>query len=131
MGNNPGYAIKLDNSYQQMVDGPEPDPENPNATYPDYETETFWPLSDGTPPSPTPLPVEVLARARIERDRLLTYATLRINPLQDDVDNDESTSEAAALLTLWKKYRAAVNKTEDKPGWPDTPQWPEPPVPLE
>ncbi len=131
MINNPGYAIKIDNSYQYRVDGPQADPENPSATYPDYETETFWQLSDGMPPPPTPLPEEVLAGARIERDRLLTYATLRINPLQDDVDNDESTPEGAALLKLWKQYRSAVNKVETKLGWPDSPQWPEPPVPLE
>lgn len=114
-----------------MVDGPEPDPENQNATYPDYMTEKFWPLSQGMPPPLTPLPAEVLAMARTERARLLTYATLRINPLQDDVDNDESTPEGAALLKLWKQYRSAVNKVETKPGWPDSPQWPEPPVPLE
>lgn len=72
-----------------------------------------------------------LALARTERDRLITYATLRINPLQDEVDNDEATSEDIALLSLWKKYRAAVGKVETKPGWPENPQWPVPPVPLE
>lgn len=71
------------------------------------------------------------AIARAERDRLLVYATLRINPLQDDVDNDESTPEGVALLKLWKQYRSAVSKTETKPGWPQKPQWPVPPVPLE
>lgn len=69
--------------------------------------------------------------ARAERDHLLAYATLRINPLQDDVDNDESTPEGVALLKLWKQYRSAVSKTETKSGWPRNPQWPVPPVPLE
>lgn len=126
-----GYAVRIDGLGWWAVDGPEPDPDNPEASYPDYEFQTFWPFEDGVPPQPVRSPAEILSAARKERDRLLTYATLRINPLQDDVDNDESTPESAALLTLWKKYRAAVNKTEDKPGWPDTPQWPEPPVPLE
>lgn len=130
MSNNPGYAYAINKSYAFMVDGPDADQDNPSATYPDYTKETFWPLSEGTPPI-VPPPEEVLAAARKERDRLLTYATLRINPLQDDVDNDESEPEAAALLKLWKQYRSAINKTETKPGWPDSPQWPEPPVPLE
>ncbi|MCK1783342.1 tail fiber assembly protein [Pseudomonas sp. TNT11] len=130
MSNNPGYAYATTKAYAFMVDGPEADPDNPQATYPNYEVETFWPLSDGFPPI-VPSPAERLAQARIERDRLLTYATLRINPLQDDVDNDESSPEGAALLKLWKQYRSAVSKTETKPGWPDAPQWPDPPIPLE
>lgn len=76
-------------------------------------------------------PEQILSIARSERDRLLTYATLRINPLQDDVDNEESTQESEALLKSWKQYRSAVSKVENKDGWPDSPQWPDPPVPLE
>lgn len=87
------------------------------------------PLPDPVdPPSTTE---QLLAVARIERDRLLTYATLRINPLQYAADLDEASDEDQALLKLWKKYSSAVNKTETKPGWPESPQWPDPPVPLE
>lgn len=82
-------------------------------------------------PCPGQTPEQILAGARQKRDWLLGYATLRINPLQDDVDNGESTTESEALLKLWKQYRSAVNKTQDKPGWPASPQWPNPPVPLE
>ncbi|WP_449102546.1 tail fiber assembly protein [Pseudomonas extremaustralis] len=78
-----------------------------------------------------PTPTQLLAAARAERDRLLTYATLRINPLQYAADLDEASDEDLALLKLWKKYSSAVNKTETKPGWPESPQWPDPPVPLE
>ena len=82
-------------------------------------------------PYPGQTPEQILAGARQKRDWLLSYATLRINPLQDDVDNGESTPESEALLKSWKQYRSAVNKTQDKPDWPTNPQWPEPPVPLE
>lgn len=85
-------------------------------------------------PDPTPAPLtpdQLLVAARAERDRLLTYATLRINPLQYAADLDEASDEDLALLKLWKKYSSAVNKTETKPGWPESPQWPDPPVPLE
>ena len=85
-------------------------------------------------PDPTPAPLtsdQLLVVARAERDRLLTYATLRINPLQYAADLDEASDEDLALLKLWKKYSSAVNKTETKPGWPESPQWPDPPVPLE
>lgn len=76
-------------------------------------------------------PPNYLALARAERDRLIAYATLKIDPLQDLVDIGESTAEDEALLLLWKKYRAAVGKTETKPGWPENPAWPVPPIPLE
>lgn len=72
-----------------------------------------------------------LSYARAERDRLLVYATLRINPLQDDVDTDEADDAGIALLKAWKKYRSSVNKVEDQAGWPAAPAWPTPPVPLE
>lgn len=74
---------------------------------------------------------EILAGARAARDKLLTYATLRINPLQYASDLDEASEEDQALLKLWKKYSSAVNKTETKPGWPEAPAWPEPPIPIE
>ena len=97
------------------------------------EGSTFLPEGSvlPTPVNPPLTSEQLLTLARVERDRLLVYATLRINPLQDDVDNDESTPEGVALLKLWKQYRSAVSKTETKPGWPENPQWPDPPVPLE
>lgn len=82
-------------------------------------------------PYPGQTAEQILAGARQKRDWLLNYATLRINPLQDDVDNGESTPDSEALLKLWKQYRSAVSKTQDKPGWPVDLQWPNPPVPLE
>lgn len=83
------------------------------------------------PVNPPPTPEQLLSSARVERDRLLTYATLRINPLQYAADVDEASDEDLTLLKLWKKFSSAVNKTETKPGWPEAPLWPEPPIPIE
>lgn len=94
---------------------------------------TFIPMGEElpVPVEPPPTPEQLLSAARAERDRLLTYATMRINPLQYASDVDEASDEDLALLKLWKKYSVAVSKTETKPGWPEAPQWPVPPVPLE
>lgn len=129
-----GYAIHISGSYGRAVDGPKPNPDIPGWLSPDYEIETYWPFEKGPPPDavpPLPTPEEVLATARAERDRLLTYATLRINPIQYAADLDEASEEDLALLKLWKKFSSSVNKTETKPGWPESPKWPDPPVPLE
>jgi len=81
--------------------------------------------------NPKPTLEQVLASARAERDRLVAYATLKINPLQDAVDIDEATGEDLILLMGWKKYRSDLGKAEGRPGWPASTQWPSPPVPLE
>lgn len=81
--------------------------------------------------NPTPTFEQVLASARVKRDRLVSYATLKINPLQDAVDIDEATGEDLVLLNGWKKYRSDLGKAEGRPGWPESTQWPSPPVPLE
>ena len=82
-------------------------------------------------PSPGPTPEQLLDSAIRKRDSLLALAAIRIAPLQYAADLDEASDEDLALLKLWKKYGSAVNKTETKPGWPESPQWPDPPVPLE
>lgn len=58
------------------------------------------------------------------RDGLLTYAALRIAPLQDAVDMGEATSAEQSALTAWKTYRVAVNRvgvTDGTPVWPIQP----------
>lgn len=51
-----------------------------------------------------------------------------IAPLQDAVDIDDATDEEKALLTLWKKYRVALNRLPDQEGYPATISWPAPPA---
>lgn len=75
---------------------------------------------------PTP-PVNmdlVKAKALAERDRRLTVAAIRIAPLQDAVDLDESTADDVTLLKKWKQYRVAVNRVQDQGEYPLSIDWP-------
>lgn len=69
-------------------------------------------------------PIDPIAVATAERDRLLALAALRIASLQDAVDLDDATAAEVALLKLWKQYRVAVNRTDltqNPPAWPVAP----------
>ncbi|MCU7216656.1 tail fiber assembly protein [Pseudomonas sp. VE 196-7] len=71
-----------------------------------------------------------LARKQLVSDtalkvaRLLEDAALRIAPLQDAVDIDEATEDEIASLKDWKKYRVALNRIPDQPGYPQSIDWP-------
>lgn len=68
------------------------------------------PDADGYPTlaEPTlPTPKQQLASDSALRDSLLALATLRINPLQDAVDDDDASDEEMALL---KNGRLTVRK---------------------
>lgn len=51
-----------------------------------------------------------------------------IAPLQDAVDLDEATEEEAARLKEWKRYRVALNRLPEQPGYPNSIDWPAPPA---
>lgn len=72
----------------------------------------------------TPLTPSPAAVAAVRRDELLTYAMLRIAPLQYAVDVDEATAEETALLKKWKKHSITLNRldlTADPVAWPEQP----------
>lgn len=71
---------------------------------------------------------QLLAQAQAETSRLRQVADTAITPLQDAVDVDDATDEEKALLTLWKKYRVALNRLPDQEGYPATIDWPAPPA---
>lgn len=79
-------------------------------------------------------PVEVPPAADPQADALVEYARLRaiadymVAPLQDAVDVDEATDYEAALLKAWKKYRVALNRVAEQPGYPTLIDWPAPPA---
>ncbi|MDG6399614.1 tail assembly chaperone [Pseudomonas quasicaspiana] len=58
------------------------------------------------------------------RDDKLRLSTLRIAPLQDAHDLGESTETEEALLVSWKRYRIALNRIEQQPGYPVDVDWP-------
>ncbi|HGM5580729.1 TPA: tail fiber assembly protein [Pseudomonas putida] len=51
-------------------------------------------------------------------------ADYAIAPLQDAVDLDEATAAEAALLKDWKRYRIALNRLPEQPGYPTSFDWP-------
>lgn len=69
-----------------------------------------------------------LARAVAETVARRSVADSAIAPLQDAVDLEEATEAEAAELTAWKKYRIALIRVPDQPGYPDTIDWPAPPA---
>ncbi|MFK4234180.1 tail fiber assembly protein [Pseudomonas guariconensis] len=71
---------------------------------------------------------ELLASAQTETARLREIADGAIAPLQDAVDLDEATEAEAALLKEWKRYRVALNRLPDQPGYPGEITWPAPPA---
>lgn len=65
-----------------------------------------------------------LADVIAENSRRREIADKAIAPLQDAVDIDDATEVEVALLKAWKKYRVALNRQPDEPGYPDNIVWP-------
>lgn len=111
------YAVRNDGQGWRAASGPE-----------DIGVDEWY--TEETPPDPIPLPPthdELIALARTQRDQLLTLAAIRIAPLQDAVDLDESTPDEVARLKLWKQYRIALNRVEQQAGYPAEIDWPRSP----
>lgn len=71
---------------------------------------------------------QLLAAVVSENARLRAVADKAIAPLQDAVDIDDATSDEVLLLKAWKKYRVALNRLPDQPGYPTTIDWPAAPA---
>lgn len=71
---------------------------------------------------------QLLAQALHEVTERRTIADFAIAPLQDAVDLDEATEAEAALLKEWKRYRVALNRLPEQPGYPAEIDWPAPPA---
>ncbi|RON86882.1 phage tail protein [Pseudomonas fluorescens] len=67
---------------------------------------------------------QALAIVVAEIDRRRTIADKAIAPLQDAVDIDDATDADVVLLKAWKKYRVALNRLPDEPGYPSSISWP-------
>lgn len=68
---------------------------------------------------------QMIVKAELLKERLLTSAANSIAPLQDAVDLDIATEAEIVALALWKKYRVMVNRVnpENAPdiSWPEEP----------
>lgn len=77
------------------------------------------------PPAPTT--GQLTAKARADRDALLSVATLRMDPLKDAVELDVATPAEVAALKAWREYRVALSRVELQAGFPASINWP--PIP--
>ncbi|WP_447789534.1 tail fiber assembly protein [Pseudomonas farris] len=68
--------------------------------------------------------VEVERDSNSKLSALLEAAGRIIQPLQDDFDIDEISEEDLVTRIVWKRYRSALGKTPERPGWPEAPDWP-------
>ncbi|MCO7595083.1 MULTISPECIES: tail fiber assembly protein [Pseudomonas] len=66
----------------------------------------------------------LLADVQAEIARLRKAADEAIAPLQDAADLDEATEVEADSLKAWKRYRVALNRLPDQPGYPVEIDWP-------
>lgn len=67
---------------------------------------------------------ELLASVQAETAGLRTVADKAIAPLQDAADLGEATPGEAAALIAWKRYRVALNRLPEQPGYPVEITWP-------
>lgn len=86
--------------------------------------EDGYPMLADPPP---PTAEQLAAAALMKRDRLLRDAATRIAPLQDAVDLGVATEEEDAKLLAWKRYRVALNRIDQQPGYPSDVVWPDRP----
>lgn len=71
---------------------------------------------------------QLLAHVVVETAQRRALADAAIAPLQDAADLDEASAAEVALLKEWKRYRIALNRLPDQPGYPATIDWPVPPA---
>lgn len=85
---------------------------------------------DDLPPVelPPPAPSDPLEHAQAEIAARRAIADVAIAPLQDAVDIEEATDAETALLKEWKRYRVALNRLTEQPGYPVSIDWPAPPA---
>ncbi|WP_442109159.1 tail fiber assembly protein [Pseudomonas sp. NUPR-001] len=91
-----------------------------------YGAVGWWQASDEE--IATMLPLMKVKDAEQEALTLRRVADAAIAPLQDAVDLEEATTAEADTLKAWKKYRIALIRVPEQPGYPDTIDWPAPPA---
>lgn len=65
-----------------------------------------------------------LAAVQADAATCRAAADSAIAPLQDAVDIDDATDAEFAALKAWKKYRVALNRLPEQPGYPAEIDWP-------
>lgn len=117
--NEEGKSVPLTDRYNQSIVDACVD-----ITAVDPQPKEGWTFNGKKFAAPTPPPSDNLVSISNERDRLLTYASLRISPLQDAQDLGQITEVEAVALRAWKQYRVDLNRVTDQPSYPDNVVWP-------
>jgi Caudovirales tail fibre assembly protein. len=107
-----------------------------DAIYEQYRNESSGKIivadDDGYPQLVVPPPAtqeQLSSSALSMRDDLLRAAALHVAPLKDAVDIGEATAAEEQQLLAWKKYRVALNRITEQPGFPTVIEWPDMPSP--
>lgn len=88
-----------------------------------YEGEEFFELlPDWALIAAANREAEMLAKSILNSNMDNAYQVMR--PLQDAFDIGEISEEESTRLVQWKRYRIALSKTQERPGWPEIPDWP-------
>lgn len=92
------------------------------------ETDCLWKIdANGViakHPAAPPSDQDLIARALVQRDRLLGFAAVRIAPLQYAVDRGEATPEEESRLRDWQTYCIDLNRIESQMDFPRKIEWP-------
>lgn len=92
------------------------------------EPPRFTPPEVLSPPNPEVLVDHDAEHAMARYLELRQMADFKAGPLQDAVDLGEATPEEEAQLVAWKRYRVALNRAPQQPGYPGTIDWPPEPA---
>jgi len=106
----------------------DPKPEQPEVSWPDTIGSIDWSQMVTAEMKQEAAAAQHLAGVQAEIAAQRGAADSAIAPLQDAVDLDDATEAEATALKAWKKYRVALNRLPDQPGYPTDIDWPAPPA---
>lgn len=106
----------------------DPKPEQPEVSWPDTIGSIDWSQVVTAEMKREAAAAQHLAGVQAEIAAQRGAADSAIAPLQDAVDLDDATEAEATALKAWKKYRVALNRLPEQPGYPTDIDWPAPPA---
>ncbi len=104
----------------------DPKPEQPEASWPETIGPIDWGQMVTAEMKQEAAAAQHLAGVQAEIAAQRAAADSAIAPLQDAVDLDDATEAEVAALKAWKKYRVALNRLPEQPGYPTDIDWPAP-----
>ena len=106
----------------------DPQPEPPGLAWTDTVGVIDWSQMITAEMKQDAAAAQHLAGVQAEAATRRAVADSAIAPLQDAVDIDDATAAEVLSLKAWKKYRVALNRLPEQPGYPTDIDWPAPPA---